>query len=351
MKKKLIIALATVLIVGQATVSTTVFAESNKKSVETISETQKQEYPNKITVRGLGLEGHAYRGADIGLNTETKKFEVSGMSGTAYRIHYRFGDNKYFTLKLYDAYGNLKKELDLKGVDKVNKLNELNDVSFEYGDFIRLYHAESKDRLGITGDMVHRLYPTLYKWVLEQNIYQITEAGLKEVYDYEGRRISDAKESYWDDTYDNSTFTLNAKFGIIEPNKTSKTFDSSYNSTLVIKKDGSEVVKTPGYALNWFSEDPNNYNGAQFVLTKDVFEHLDEGKYTFVTRIEKDGRTIANIDLVQNENRNPFSRYVVNTNINDNGTQIIGDKAYTFTTEYSRTGQITLEVKNVNSQN
>ena len=346
MKKKLIIALAATLILGQASFTTQAFATTNKNTVQTISENQKQVYKNRIFVRGIDIQSHAYHGAYIDFDVtdpQNKKLVVNDMKGEQYAIHPNFRD--YFSVKLYDAYGNLKKEVSLHGWDNLSKLNELNDTPFEYGDYLKFTHAEPKNRLTVSGSVIGGFSdPKLYPWVLQQYHHEITEEGLKLVYETGG--VSTVQESYWDDTYDNSTFALNTKFGIKQ-----NTFDSSYSEKLLIKdKDGKVVQEVDGYSLNWYSEDPNNYNGAQYILNKSVFENLKEGKYTFVTRVMKDGKKVTDIALTQNENTNPLARYIVNRNINDNGTQTIGDKTYTFKTEYSRTGQVFLEVKNI-SQN
>ncbi|MGW8751788.1 putative mucin/carbohydrate-binding domain-containing protein [Bacillus wiedmannii] len=63
------------------------------------------------------------------------------------KVHYRFENEKYMGITLYDQNGNEKKVVSAEGQESSkNFAEQLNGVDFAYGDVIKVYHAES-DRL------------------------------------------------------------------------------------------------------------------------------------------------------------------------------------------------------------
>ncbi len=63
------------------------------------------------------------------------------------KVHYRFENEKYMGITLYDQNGNEKKVISVEGQEtSKNFAEQLNGVDFAYGDVIKVYHAES-DRL------------------------------------------------------------------------------------------------------------------------------------------------------------------------------------------------------------
>ncbi|MDA2340469.1 M60 family metallopeptidase [Bacillus cereus] len=63
------------------------------------------------------------------------------------KVHYRFENEKYMGITLYDQNGNEKKVISVEGQESSkNFAEQLNGVDFAYGDVIKVYHAES-DRL------------------------------------------------------------------------------------------------------------------------------------------------------------------------------------------------------------
>lgn len=337
-KKKLIIALTATLLIGNSVISTTTFADANKNELQTIAENQTQEYPNNIFIRGIQVQSHIYHGGYIKFDVsdpENKKLKTSDMLGVEYIIHPYFGNNTYFSIKLYNPYGNLKASVDLKGNDKLSKLNQINNVGFEYGDYLKISVAQ-QNVLRINGNILNNQSysgDVIPNWVLKQNHYEITEKGLKLV--YENGQVSDIQQGYWKNTSAGPALILDAKFKLGD-----KIFDSTYSQTLLIKNAKGEVVREiSGVSIDKFSENPNNLNGAEFTLTKKQIQGLPIGEYTFVLRINKDAQKVADINLVQNEDND------LSTNINDTKPFTMGTRVYTFKTENSRTGLVKLEIK------
>ncbi|PHD99483.1 peptidase M60, partial [Bacillus wiedmannii] len=59
-------------------------------------------------------------------------------------IHDYFKDEKYFEFTLYDKEGKEKKNIAVKGLENTQAFaKEVNGLAFEYGDVVKVYHAES----------------------------------------------------------------------------------------------------------------------------------------------------------------------------------------------------------------
>lgn len=359
-KNKIILTLATILIASQPIVNGLAFAETKTQETTTISQNVQKDYKNKIDFRGIDVQGHIYHGGQIQFDVsdpDNKKINVTDVRGYQYATHPYFGNDTYMSVTLSDAYGNVKKSVDVKGNDRIDKMCELTGTTFEYGDYLKITHKEAPSRLKIDGSVINDFsYDHIPTWVLDQYHYRITEEGLQLVWD--SVLNAEVKESYWDDTYDNSTFALNAKFAF-----DNQRISKEYNEKLLIKNSNGEVVKEiDGTSLNWFSQDANIYDSAQFILNKDILENLEAGTYSFTLQVLKNGNVQTNIDLLQNENTKPFApiirpntisendrvslRYNVHKNINENEEKTIGNKSYKFKTTHSKTGKVLLEVKN-----
>ncbi|MBJ3791050.1 wall-associated protein, partial [Bacillus sp. OA1] len=77
----------------------------------------------------------------VTLHHGTKKFSATD---TKNLIHDYFKDEKYFEFTLYDKEGREKKNVAVKGLENTEVLaKELNGLAFEYGDVVKVYHAES----------------------------------------------------------------------------------------------------------------------------------------------------------------------------------------------------------------
>ena len=97
-------------------------------------------YGDSLLVYGL-----SYRDGDlksiVTLHHDTKKLSATD---TKNLIHDYFKDEKYFEFTLYDKEGTVKKNIAVKGLENTKAFaKEVNGLAFEYGDVVKVYHAES----------------------------------------------------------------------------------------------------------------------------------------------------------------------------------------------------------------
>ncbi|MBF7151577.1 putative mucin/carbohydrate-binding domain-containing protein [Bacillus albus] len=97
-------------------------------------------YGDSLLVYGL-----SYRDGDlksiVTLHHDTKKLSATD---TKNLIHDYFKDEKYFEFTLYDKEGTVKKNIAVKGLENTQAFaKEVNGLTFEYGDVVKVYHAES----------------------------------------------------------------------------------------------------------------------------------------------------------------------------------------------------------------
>ncbi|MGZ7146933.1 putative mucin/carbohydrate-binding domain-containing protein [Bacillus sp. BC08] len=97
-------------------------------------------YGDSLLVYGL-----SYRDGDlksiVTLHHDTKKLSATD---TKNLIHDYFKDEKYFEFTLYDKEGSVKKNIAVKGLENTQAFaKEVNGITFDYGDVVKVYHAES----------------------------------------------------------------------------------------------------------------------------------------------------------------------------------------------------------------
>ncbi|ENQ3111309.1 wall-associated protein [Bacillus anthracis] len=97
-------------------------------------------YGDSLLVYGLSY-GTDDMKSIITLHHDTKKMSATDTSNL---IHDYFGDEKYFGFTLYNKEGKEKKNIEVKGLENTEALaKQLNGLVFEYGDVVKVYHAES----------------------------------------------------------------------------------------------------------------------------------------------------------------------------------------------------------------
>ncbi|WJE70537.1 putative mucin/carbohydrate-binding domain-containing protein [Bacillus albus] len=124
--------------VGEKTVKVEIIDEKGNKNLITVL--VNIGYGDSLLVYGLG-----YRDGDlksiVTLHHDTKKFSATD---TKNLIHDYFKDEKYFEFTLYDKDGREKKNIAVKGLENTKAFaGEVNGLAFEYGDVVKVYHAES----------------------------------------------------------------------------------------------------------------------------------------------------------------------------------------------------------------
>ena len=124
--------------VGEKTVKVEIVDEKGNKNF--IPVVVNVGYGDSLLVYGLGY-GTDDMKSIITLHHDTKKMSATDTSNL---IHDYFGDEKYFEFTLYNKEGKETKNIEVKGLENTEALaKELNGLAFEYGDVVKVYHAES----------------------------------------------------------------------------------------------------------------------------------------------------------------------------------------------------------------
>ncbi|PRT33327.1 putative mucin/carbohydrate-binding domain-containing protein [Bacillus wiedmannii] len=106
---------------------------------------------NSIPVQVNGIYGDSiiFQGlsndvmSTVMLRHNEKKLNVNFTNN---KIHYRFEKEEYMGLAIYDRNGIEKKRVSAEGQETGKRFAELNELDFEYGDVVKVFHAEP-DRL------------------------------------------------------------------------------------------------------------------------------------------------------------------------------------------------------------
>ncbi|RKF44910.1 wall-associated protein [Bacillus wiedmannii] len=97
-------------------------------------------YGDSLLVYGLSYGADDMKSI-VTLHHDTKKLSATD---TKNLIHDYFKDEKYFEFTLYDKEGTVKKHIAVKGLENTQEFaKEVNGLAFEYGDVVKVYHAES----------------------------------------------------------------------------------------------------------------------------------------------------------------------------------------------------------------
>ena len=74
------------------------------------------------------------------LNHNEKKFNTTLVRNI---LNHNYRDQKYISVTIYDANGNEKKNVSAEGHEGLKSfVKELDGMSFEYGDIIKVYHIQ-----------------------------------------------------------------------------------------------------------------------------------------------------------------------------------------------------------------
>ncbi|MEC2373344.1 putative mucin/carbohydrate-binding domain-containing protein, partial [Bacillus thuringiensis] len=141
----------------------------NKKVTEVPVEVT---YGDSLVYQGLGDDIRSI----VTLNHDDKKLHVTS---TNEQIHSYFNNELYMGITLYDQNGTEKKHVTAEGQEtSKNFAKQVNGMMFEYGDVVKVYHAES-DRLSWykTGELIGKGDAKKFKEIS----FKITQNGLEQV--------------------------------------------------------------------------------------------------------------------------------------------------------------------------
>ncbi|MEE6184560.1 putative mucin/carbohydrate-binding domain-containing protein [Bacillus pretiosus] len=130
-------------------------------------------YGDSLLVYGLSYGADDMKSI-VTLHHDTKKLSATD---TKNLIHDYFKDEKYFEFTLYDKEGTVKKNIAVKGLENTQAFaKEVNGLAFEYGDVVKVYHAESS--------RLHWYQKDVYvgegkSKEIEELVFKITENGFE----------------------------------------------------------------------------------------------------------------------------------------------------------------------------
>ena len=106
---------------------------------------------NEITVEGTPYFNAQHVRFKIRFDTAAKQIQIAEQDG---RKLSNTGNNEYFRFVLYDKDMNEKASVSLLGNDKSDsdKLDKIANQLYEEGDFVGIWHAETKERTGTESD-------------------------------------------------------------------------------------------------------------------------------------------------------------------------------------------------------
>ena len=106
---------------------------------------------NEITVEGTPYFNGQHIRFKIRFDTKAKQIQIVDQDG---RKLSNTGNNEYFRFVLYDKDMNEKASASLLGNDKSDsdKLDKIANKLYEEGDFVGIWHAETKERTGAEND-------------------------------------------------------------------------------------------------------------------------------------------------------------------------------------------------------
>jgi methionine-rich copper-binding protein CopC len=118
---------------------------------------------NIITAKGIsfvtenGLVDIRFK---INIDPTTQKITVTERDGKIFST----SNAEYFRFTLYSSKGEVKHQVVMSGRDRSDgeKLDAIDNISFEYGDYIGIWHAESDEKLYIGGQVADVDTPNSY---------------------------------------------------------------------------------------------------------------------------------------------------------------------------------------------
>ncbi|MDF9615669.1 putative mucin/carbohydrate-binding domain-containing protein [Bacillus cereus] len=141
----------------------------NKKVTEVPLEVT---YGDSIVYQGVGNVTRSI----VTLNHDEKKLHATF---TDDEIHYRFVNEQYIGLTIYDQNGKVKKHVTAEGQEtSKNFAKQVNGTPFEYGDVVKVYHAEPSRLKWYQNNVV--IDPGEKKGVSEL-LFKVTEKGFERI--------------------------------------------------------------------------------------------------------------------------------------------------------------------------
>ena len=135
-----------------------------------------------FTVKGVRYSNGNDERFKIKFDTNKKLIKVTDMD---MRIMTTNNADEYFVFELYDSRMKLKKEVVIRGNERSEAANALNNVPYEIGDYIYVYHKEAASQKlpisGVIGDDNNSYAEGTASLERGKKLFKVTNTGLEVV--------------------------------------------------------------------------------------------------------------------------------------------------------------------------
>ena len=158
-----------------------------------------------FTVKGVRYSNGNDERFKIKFDTSKKLIKVTDMD---MRIMTTNNADEYFIFELYDSRMQLKKEVVIRGNERSEAANALNNVPYEIGDYIYVYHKEADIKklpiTGVLGDQSSIYAQGTSNLERGKKLFKITNTGLEIATNTDPTITIDPTESGYRQTTENN---------------------------------------------------------------------------------------------------------------------------------------------------
>ena len=209
-----------------------------------------------FTVKGVRYSNGNDERFKIKFDTNKKLIKVTDMD---MRIMTTNNADEYFVFELYDSRMQLKKEVIIRGNERSEAANALNNVPYEIGDYIYVYHKQSNEKKllvnGVRGNDNNSYAEGTASLERGKKLFKVTDTGLEVV------------------TNDAPTITIGSEAGYTEVTENGETV---WKKTI---KRGDDIDLAKGITV---SDTFDQANHIPLLLDYSVFNNMKLGEQTVI---------------------------------------------------------------------
>lgn len=209
-----------------------------------------------FTVKGVRYSNGNEERFKIKFDTNKKLIKVTDMD---MRIMTTNNADEYFIFELYDSRMQLKKGVVIRGNERSEAANALNNVPYEIGDYIYVYHKQSNEKKllvnGVRGNDNNSYAEGTASLERGKKLFKVTDTGLEVV------------------TNDAPTITIGSEAGYTEVTENGETV---WKKTI---KRGDDIDLAKGITV---SDTFDQANHIPLLLDYSVFNNMKLGEQTVI---------------------------------------------------------------------
>ena len=236
-----------------------------------------------FTVKGVRYSNGNEERFKIKFDTNKKLIKVTDMD---MRIMTTNNADEYFIFELYDSRMQLKKEVVIRGNERSEAANALNNVPYEIGDYIYVYHKEANSKKlpisGVIGDDNNSYAEGTASLERGKKLFKVTNTGLEVV------------------TNEDPTITIGSEAEYTEVTENGETV---WKKTI---KRGDDIDLAKGITVS-DTFDQDNY--IPLLLNYSVFNNMKLGEQTVIyTLTDSWGATVTKKAIITVEPKNDLEQ-------------------------------------------